>query len=123
MRRWMSCLCALLLMPLAVAAGTVERRVDTLASARVAGTATTLALAGGTSLQFDLARIDVIDLRRPARPPRRSLRLATPGMGVVLDLRRDAEGNIRFGRVFLAADRDAADRFFAREFGGRRGTP
>lgn len=122
MRRWFSCLCALLLMPLAAIAGTVERRVDTLVSARAAGGMTTLALANGTTLEIDLARFEVIDLQRPARPARRSLRLATAGMGIVLDVRRGADGQIRFGRVFLAADRAKADAFFAREFPNQGGT-
>lgn len=97
-------------------AAQIERRVDELVSARVTGTSSTLQLARGGSLDIDLTRVEVIDLRRPARPARRSLKLATAGMGVVIDFRRDDSGTLRFGRIFLTPDRAEAEAFLAREF-------
>jgi len=93
-----------------------ERRVDELVSARVTNDGATLQLARGGALDIDLTRVEVIDLRRPARPARRSLKSATAGMGVVIDFRRDDAGSLRFGRIFLTLDRAQAEAFMAREF-------
>ncbi len=118
LRRWLSTICAVLTLSGAglVSAGTVERRVEVLASTRFADTVGTLQFEGGGSIQLDLTRVEVVDLRHPARPPRRSLKLAPAGSGLVIDLRRDDQGALRFGRVFIAPDRARAQAFMEREW-------
>lgn len=105
-----------LLIPEPQAADRIERRVEVLAAARTAKASSELRFESGTSLALSLDKVEVIDLQHPARPARRSLKLAPAGSGVVLDLRRDESGNLRFGRIFLAPDRARAERFLANEF-------
>ncbi|AVP98371.1 hypothetical protein C7S18_14770 [Ahniella affigens] len=105
-----------LLLPLAHAAERVERRVEVLATTRIAEANSELRFESGSVLAVPLDRIEIIDLQHPARPPRRSLKLAPAGSGVVLDLRHDETGALRFGRVFLTRDRASAEAFLAQEF-------
>lgn len=109
-------LLGILLMPLAHAADRVERRVEVLAASRTAKTNSELRFESGSTLALTLEKVEVIDLQHPARPARRSLKLAPAGSGVVLDLRRDESGTLRFGRIFLTRDRASAEAFLAREF-------
>lgn len=115
-------LLGILLMPLAHAADRVERRVEILAAARTAKASSELRFESGSTLAVALDKVEVIDLRHPARPPRRSLKLAPAGSGVVLDLRHDESGVLRFGRIFLTHDRASAEAFMANEFQNRAGS-
>lgn len=100
----------------ALGAERIERRIEVLSATRFANNGSELQFQSGQRLSVDFRQFEIIDLSHPARPARRSLKLAPSGTGVVLDLRRDEQGQLRFGRLFLLKDEAAAAAFLRSEF-------